>query len=99
MRPGAADTVSEVDLSDARDLCATLEPMPALGLLQSEGENPVLVHFGDTDFTNEFRTFVENISQWRASAGAGCCNPENRPATQRPAKTFRRRSPIAINIW
>jgi len=69
IRPGAADTVSEVDLFDAHDLCATLEPMPAPGLLQSEGENPVLVHFGDTDFTNKFRTFVENISQWRASTG------------------------------
>ena len=69
IRLGAADFVSEVDLSDARDLRATLEPMPALGFLQSEGESPVLVHFGDTDFTNKFRTFVENISQWRASAG------------------------------
>ena len=69
IRPGAAESISEVDLTDARDLRAILEPMPALGFLQAEGESPVLVHFGDTDFTNKFRVFVENISQWRASTG------------------------------
>jgi len=69
IRPGAADHVSEVDLSDSRDLRATLEPLPVLGLVQAEDQNPVVVFFGDSDFTNKFRTFVENISQWRASIG------------------------------
>jgi len=68
VRPGAAERVSEVDLSDAKDLRATLAGVPEL---RSSGDGPgtVLVHFGDADFVNKYRLFVENVAQWRASAG------------------------------
>ena len=69
IRPGAADQVSEVDLSDAKDVRAVLAGVPGTGLLASENQSSVLVHFGDSDFVNKFRLYVENIAQWRASAG------------------------------
>jgi len=69
IRPGAADRVSEVDLSDAKDVRAVLAGVPGTGLLASENQSPVLVHFGESDFVNKFRLYVENIAQWRASAG------------------------------
>jgi cell division protein FtsQ len=76
VRVGAMEQVSEVDLSDANDLRATISglqggSMP--GGVFSEGPGmadvPVLVHFGDGDFENKYRTLIENISQYRAKAG------------------------------
>ncbi len=69
IRPGAADHVSEVDLSDGRDLRAVLAGIPEMGAAGAADQGPVLVHFGDSDFVNKFRLLVENIGQWRASAG------------------------------
>ncbi len=66
VRPGAAERVSEVDLSDAKDLRATLAELRAA---DPSAPRAVLVHFGDADFVNKYRLFVENIAQWRASAG------------------------------
>jgi cell division protein FtsQ len=60
VRPNAADQVSEADLSDAQDIRASM-----VGL----GADPVLVHFGDSDFANRYRLLVENIDQWRSTAG------------------------------
>ncbi len=65
-QPGAADHVSEVDLSDATDLRATLTGMG----VQAGSASPVLVHFGDSDFGNRYHLLAENIDQWRASAGS-----------------------------
>jgi cell division protein FtsQ len=65
-QPGADDRVSEVDLSDAADLRATLTGLgPAPG-----ASSPILVHFGDSDFGNRYRMLSENIGQWRSSAGS-----------------------------
>ena len=65
-QPGADDHVSEVDLSDAADLRATITGLgPATG-----GPSPMLVHFGDSDFGNRYRMLSENIGQWRSSAGS-----------------------------
>ncbi len=69
IRPGAADHVSEVDLSDGKDLRAVLAGIPEMGAAGAADQDPVLVHFGDSDFVNKFRLLVENIGQWRASAG------------------------------
>jgi cell division protein FtsQ len=66
IQPGANDHVSEVDLSDASDLRATLT---GLGLV-SANASPILVHFGDADFGSRFHLLSENIDQWRASAGS-----------------------------
>jgi len=60
VRPNADDQVSEADLSDPQDIRASM-----VGL----GTDPVLVHFGDSDFANRYRLLVENIDQWRTSAG------------------------------
>ena len=69
VRPGAAERVSEVDLSDAKDLRATLAGVAELRPADPHNLGAVLVHFGDADFVNKYRLFVENIAQWRASAG------------------------------
>ena len=65
-KPGADDRISEVDISDASDLRATLT-----GLGSDAGNaSPILVHFGDSDFGNRFHLLAGNIDQWRASAGS-----------------------------
>jgi cell division protein FtsQ len=82
-RPGALEKVSDVDLSDVNDLKANLTGLAgpagtnaapsstasnsssALG----QADAPLLVHFGDGDFETKYRNLVENISQWRATAG------------------------------
>jgi cell division protein FtsQ len=66
IQPGANDHVSEVDLSDAADLRATLT---GLGLVSANAP-PILVHFGDADFGSRYHLLAENIDQWRASAGS-----------------------------
>jgi len=64
--PGAEDHVSEVDISDAADLRATLT-----GMGSGPGEHSaILVHFGDRDFGNRYHLLSQNIGQWRASAGS-----------------------------
>jgi cell division protein FtsQ len=67
--PGAMAFVSEVDLGETDDLRATLAGMPALGNPAADGQAAVLVHFGQGDFEHKFRAFLENIAQWRLSAG------------------------------
>lgn len=64
VRPGSSDRVSEVDLSNARDLRAVLT-----GLASAADSQTVTVHFGAGDFTGKFRMLVENFSQWQANAG------------------------------
>lgn len=65
-QPGAADHVSEADLSDPTDLRATLTGVGTT----SSNASPILVHFGDSDFGNRYHLLSENIDQWRASAGS-----------------------------
>ena len=65
VQPGADDHVSEADLSDAADMRVTLTGLGAA----SSGDQPTLVHFGDSDFGNRYHLLAENIDQWRASAG------------------------------
>jgi len=69
---GALEQVSEVDLSDANDLRATIEGLPSAnagGSLAGQADAPVLVHFGDGDFQSKYRTLLEDFSKWRAKAG------------------------------
>jgi cell division protein FtsQ len=92
--PGADDHVSEVDLSDAADVRATLT---GLGSDASKG-SPILVHFGDSDFANRYHLLAENVDQWRAGAGGVdsvdlrfarqvVVNPESRPVPVARAKS------------
>jgi len=65
-QPGAADHVSEADITDASDLRATLTGLGS----GASSASPVLVHFGDSDFGNRYHLLADNIDQWRASAGS-----------------------------
>ena len=69
VKQGASDHVSEVDLSDATDLRATLAGLSQMGLTGLDDQGPVLVHFGNKDFESKFRILMENFVQWRSSAG------------------------------
>lgn len=69
VKQGASDHVSEVDLSDATDLRATLAGLGQMGLTDLDDQGPVLVHFGNKDFESKFRILMENFVQWRSSAG------------------------------
>jgi len=69
VRSGAADQVSEVDLSDEHDLRATISGLQGAAIFGNDADAPVLVHFGDSDFSGKYQTLVEDIGQWRAKAG------------------------------
>ncbi len=89
VRVGATQYVSEVDLAEASNLKAVLVELPELG--HGPGRQPsVLVHFGDRDFARRFALLLENLGQWRATAGRVdavdlrferqvVVNPEQRP--------------------
>ena len=75
---GASGQVSEVDLSDAHDVRATIAGLPGTAASaatdaaapdQSRGNDPIVVHFGDKDFQTKYQTLTENIAQWRSVAG------------------------------
>lgn len=71
-RAGALERVSEVDLSDANDLIATIDGLPAASAganSSAQTDGPVVVHFGDADFGGKYSTLLENIGSWRATAG------------------------------
>ena len=75
-RTGASEQVSEVDLSDANDLRATLLGLQGAvfstgnsGAALRQSDAPLLVHFGDGDFQGKYRTLLENIGTYHARAG------------------------------
>jgi cell division protein FtsQ len=98
---GAGEQISEVDFSDAQDVRAMLAGLPGL-----EGQYPIWVHFGNSDFVNKYRLLVENITQWRASAGRVesvdlrfsrqvVVNPEREPEQAKPVEAAVRSSGAA----
>jgi cell division protein FtsQ len=91
VKSDASDHVSEVDLSDATDVRATLAGLGEMGIAGLDDQGPVLVHFGNKDFESKFRVLMENMGQWRATAGRVdsvdlrfskqvVVNPESKPA-------------------
>lgn len=91
VKPGASDHVSEVDLSDGSDVRATIAGLGQMGLAGLDDQGPILVHFGNKDFDSKFSILVDNIGQWRATAGRVdsvdlrfskqvVVNPESKPA-------------------
>jgi cell division protein FtsQ len=73
-RAGAMNQVSEIDLAEAHDLRATISGLNGAGVSSGtansfQPDSPILVHFGDSDFEVRYRTLLENIGQWRATAG------------------------------
>jgi cell division protein FtsQ len=81
-RGGAMDQVSEVDLTEAKDLRARITGLQGGGangsangtannsFQWSNADAPILIHFGDSDFENKFSTVLNDVGQWRAGAGS-----------------------------
>src|SRR5271154_5292589 len=77
-RAGAMEQVSEVDLTEAKDLRATISGLQ-VGNSSGGGaagndawgnaDAPIVVHFGDSDFQSKYLTVLNDIGQWRAAAG------------------------------
>src|SRR5580692_3784967 len=76
-RAGAMEQVSEVDLTEAKVLRATISGLQVLNTSGGAAANdawgnadaPILVHFGDSDFQSKYLTVLNDIGQWRAAAG------------------------------
>ncbi len=76
--PDAANSISEVDLSDLEDVRATVTGLSGTVVVATDGGNgaaaqesaPVLVHFGNDDFAAKYQNLVQNIAQWRDKAGS-----------------------------
>src|SRR5258708_27553821 len=64
VRGGSSDRVSEVDLSNPKDLRVVMT-----GLANSGDSQAVSIHFGASEFTGKFKMLVDNFSQWQANAG------------------------------
>jgi len=64
VRSGSTDHVSEVDLSNAKDVRVVMT-----GLASAADPQAVTVHFGNSDFTGKYRMLVDNFAQWQANAG------------------------------
>ena len=76
-RAGAMEQVSEVDLTEAKDLRATISGLQVTNSSGGAAGNdawgnvdaPIVVHFGDSDFQSKYLTVLNDIGQWRAAAG------------------------------
>lgn len=64
VRSSEADRISEVDLSNPKDLRVVIT-----GLASGDGAQAVTVHFGQNDFIRKYGTLIDNFAQWQASAG------------------------------
>lgn len=110
-RPGAMNQVSEIDLSDANDLTASITGLHGSNSGDSQARThdvPAVVHFGNTDFGGKYVTLADNIAQWRATAGEvdsvdlrfsreAVVNPEIAAVTQFPAQPIAQAEPRRIS--
>jgi cell division protein FtsQ len=64
VRPGSSDRVSEIDLSNPKDLRVVMT-----GLASANDAQAVTIHFGAAEFTGKYKMLVDNFSQWQANAG------------------------------
>jgi len=64
VRGGSSDRVSEVDLSNPKDLRVVMT-----GLASATDAKAVTIHFGSSEFTGKYKMLVDNFSQWQANAG------------------------------
>jgi len=56
--------------ADRAVTAAAPNPSPSFaGSAWSPTDAPLIVHFGDSDFETKYRDLVENVGQWRATAG------------------------------
>jgi cell division protein FtsQ len=76
-KPGALEQVSDVDLTAAKDLSASITGVQVASSTGSASTDdqwgnrdaPIVVHFGDSDFQSKFLTVLNDIGQWRLRAG------------------------------
>jgi cell division protein FtsQ len=64
VRGGSSDAVSEVDLSNPKDLRVVMT-----GLASATDSQAVTIHFGSSEFTGKYKMLIDNFSQWQANAG------------------------------
>jgi len=64
VRGGSSQNVSEVDLSNPKDLRVVMT-----GLASATDSQAVTIHFGSADFSGKFKMLVDNFSQWQANTG------------------------------
>lgn len=64
VRAGSSDRVSEIDLSNPKDLRVVMT-----GLASANDAQAVTIHFGSNEFTGKYKMLVDNFSQWQANAG------------------------------
>jgi cell division protein FtsQ len=64
VRPGSSDSVSEMDLSNPKDLRVVMS-----GLASANDTQAVTIHFGSGEFAGKYKMLVDNFSQWQANAG------------------------------
>jgi len=64
VRSGSSDRVSEIDLSNPKDLRVVMT-----GLANPSDSQAVTIHFGSSEFTGKYKMLIDNFSQWQANAG------------------------------
>jgi cell division protein FtsQ len=64
VRGASSDRVSEVDLSNPRDLRVVMT-----GIASPNDPQAVSIQFGQNDFAGKYRMVVDNFAQWQASNG------------------------------
>ena len=64
VRGGSSDRVSEIDLSNPKDLRVVMT-----GLASATDAQAVTIHFGSGEFSGKYKMLVDNFSQWQANAG------------------------------
>src|SRR5712672_47560 len=64
VRGGSSDRVSEIDLSNPKDLRVVMT-----GLANANDPQVVTIHFGSSEFTGKYKMLIDNFSQWQANAG------------------------------
>jgi cell division protein FtsQ len=64
VRAGSSDRVSEIDLSNAKDLRAVMT-----GIASPNDSQAISIQFGLNDFAGKYRLIVDNFAQWQASNG------------------------------
>jgi cell division protein FtsQ len=64
VRSGSPDRVSEIDLSNPKDLRAVMT-----GISSANDSQAVTIQFGAADFGGKYRLVVDNFAQWQASNG------------------------------
>jgi hypothetical protein len=79
-KPGAMDQVSEVDLTEAKNLSAAIiglqSGVPSANVPAGSASGPyggdpepLIVHFGDTDFKDRYLALISDIGKWNTAKG------------------------------